>query len=752
MAMLKNTNFELRDYQVDCLNAVGKFLNSNRYTSGLLSIATGMGKTVIGAELIKRYFNPKDHRTIMVAGLNETLIYQNEDTLKFVLGSAKIKVHGENKLLSSYFPTVGVVQGGKREEYSARVISASAQSIISKDSAYKDVDISREKPIQEDDFVFNSWGGVELSTSAKKRGRKFLISDRIDKILAYGLISLWLHDEAHHSVSDGSLIALYRLKQLYKFLDKKLYIIGLTATPVRNDDRSLISLYETVIFSRDLLWGQENGYLAPFGEIYSIRLVNDEGDGIDDGMLVIEDVSVDKADNWADMVVETYSEYTPDTQAVAYVGKIVEKGALEASKLLAKKFNAAGIPAIHIDGTNIIDEHGAVHPTSERDRFFDRYRKREIRVICNYGVMVEGVDIANIETIILLRRTTETTITQIIGRAVRLDKDNPNKKVRILNFVGMPLSIVADANFDGYKIDPFNKTVKESYLDELDDVTKDFVYNSVMAKSFVIDILNTLRLQKSYGKRIPENSEEYIKRIVKIYNAKQVNRLTYDDFRIMRRVNKAYSTYLNGDLPLFSMEAQDKVSVSGVIVELSEIRRSTIFDWYVHRQGSMSLSIGERDMLYILPPDFDILSKITFDTIKNAFKVEDKLAQHIYNILSEYTVWHLRKNHYSWEVKNNTYLAFADTPVEATRNAESYIRANLSDEMVFGKRKSSWKYSPATDSQLQFLSKLLGGMDVPKDLTKGKAASLISHLLGEKAVLKFKDGIVNRLKDFVQNV
>src|SRR5690606_35948899 len=97
--------------------------------------------------------------------------------------------------------------------------------------------------ITADDVVIDSFGNIKKSATGK---RTVLVSERMDRILANGgMPALIITDEAHHSVSDGSMLLMLRLRQLAQALRiAPPKLVGLTATPVRADERGLGNLYK----------------------------------------------------------------------------------------------------------------------------------------------------------------------------------------------------------------------------------------------------------------------------------------------------------------------------------------------------------------------------------------------------------------------------------------------------------------------------------------------------------------------------
>jgi superfamily II DNA or RNA helicase/HKD family nuclease len=115
--------------------------------------------------------------------------------------------------------------------------------------------------------------------------------------------------------------------------------------------------------------------------------------------------------------------------------KVVDLGSMRAlgfcvsvqhASYMARKFNEAGIPARAINGET---------PTSERAAALDDLRSRRINAVFAVDVLNEGLDVPDIDTILMLRPTESATIfLQQLGRGLRR---TPTKAVlTVLDFIG----------------------------------------------------------------------------------------------------------------------------------------------------------------------------------------------------------------------------------------------------------------------------------------------------------------------------
>ena len=88
---------------------------------------------------------------------------------------------------------------------------------------------------------------------------------------------------------------------------------------------------------------------------------------------------------------------------------------VEDSIRLAEQFNAAGVPAAHIDGNT---------PEKKRERILNDLRDRKIYVVTNVEILTEGWDLPHLECVIGARLTRSLSLfKQMGGRLMRTDDD-----------------------------------------------------------------------------------------------------------------------------------------------------------------------------------------------------------------------------------------------------------------------------------------------------------------------------------------
>lgn len=227
-----------------------------------------------------------------------------------------------------------------------------------------------------------SHGEEVVSASVQSMVRRL---DRFDP----STFDLIITDEAHHA-------AAKTYRAIYDHFTPRLHV-GFTATPGRGDKVRLDDIFSEIVFSRDLRWGIEAGYLSDIlckrVEIgYDLTAVRTRNGDYAPGEL-------DEAmDGTADAIAEAYREHATGATLIFAVS--------------VKHANdiAAVIPgAVAVTGE-----------TKNRAAIIEAFTRREIPCLVNCMVFTEGTDMPLVETIIIARPTqSDSLYTQMVGRGLR---------------------------------------------------------------------------------------------------------------------------------------------------------------------------------------------------------------------------------------------------------------------------------------------------------------------------------------------
>ena len=222
--------------------------------------------------------------------------------------------------------------------------------------------------------------------------------------------SLVVADEAHKSLAD-----MWQ-RTLNRFGEGGAKILGVTATPGRQDKRSLMGFYENIAFETGLFDLVRMGYLAPI----KVRTVPVKID-IQNVSKTGGDYDVEELDGalqkYFDEICGAIKQYAPDRKILVFLPLI------KTSKAFRDACIRNGIPAAHIDGNS-----------DDRKETLRAFKDNRFQVLCNSMLLTTGFDEPSIDCIINLRCTQSSGLyQQIIGRGTRLFETK--KDLLILDFL-----------------------------------------------------------------------------------------------------------------------------------------------------------------------------------------------------------------------------------------------------------------------------------------------------------------------------
>ena len=270
--------------------------------------------------------------------------------------------------------------------------------------------IAGERPVR--------WEHVFASIQSLHRGIEQLDPTQFDVVIV---------DEFHHAEADTYI-------KLLKHLRPKV-LVGLTATPERADSRDILHWFDQRISFEMRLWeALDQGLLCPFHYL-------GVGDGTDlrgvrfqrgryvtselEGVLTGDHVR-------ARRILESVQEWVLDPAKMRALGFCV---GIHHAKFMAQQFNQAGLAAEALDGES---------DASTRLDAIQRLRDGRLRVIFTVDIFNEGIDIPEVDTLLLLRPTESATVfLQQLGRGLRWA--DGKSVLTVLDFIGQAH---ADYRFD----------------------------------------------------------------------------------------------------------------------------------------------------------------------------------------------------------------------------------------------------------------------------------------------------------------
>lgn len=233
---------------------------------------------------------------------------------------------------------------------------------------------------------------------------------RMDKYPEPDLIVI---DEAHRAAANT-----YR-KVLEFYPNAR--VIGLTATPSRTDGKGLSDLFDTIVEGPAVRSLIDAGYLSEY-ELIAPPIdidVSDIKTKMGDYDKKELEAAVDKPTITGDAVAQ-YQRHAMGKRCVVMCVSIKH------AEHVCAQYKASGIEAVQIDGkmTN-----------AERKDVVERFRRGEVKVICNVQLLLEGVDIPAISVVQWLRPTQSLIVwLQGCGRGLRPAPGKDN--LMILDHVG----------------------------------------------------------------------------------------------------------------------------------------------------------------------------------------------------------------------------------------------------------------------------------------------------------------------------
>jgi len=94
-------------------------------------------------------------------------------------------------------------------------------------------------------------------------------------------------------------------------------------------------------------------------------------------------------------IVESYQQHCMGKKGICYCINVAH------SKDVAAQYNAAGIPAVHLDATS---------PQDVRDQVLQDFREGKILIVCNVGILTEGADFPDCQFVQLARPTMSLSV------------------------------------------------------------------------------------------------------------------------------------------------------------------------------------------------------------------------------------------------------------------------------------------------------------------------------------------------------
>ena len=237
--------------------------------------------------------------------------------------------------------------------------------------------IHRKEVLDQAVKTFNEQG---VNPSLLTAGMVQTLTRRVDKLPTPDVI---LVDEAHHALAKS-------YQRILKQFPKAIVLL-FTATPHRTGRTQLDQIADDIIVGQSIHELTDKGFLAPFRYFqppndFDSKLLKrgSTGDFTNESMQEAMSTKI------FGHIVKQYKRIADGKQAVVYTYSV------DSAIKIANEFNSEGISAIEVDGTT---------SKEKRDLAVQKFRNQEIKILVNVNLFTEGVDLPNVDCVIMARPT-----------------------------------------------------------------------------------------------------------------------------------------------------------------------------------------------------------------------------------------------------------------------------------------------------------------------------------------------------------
>lgn len=188
--------------------------------------------------------------------------------------------------------------------------------------------------------------------------------------------------------------------------NKTTLLLGATATPSRNDNKGIDSIFDEVSYEYSIIPAIQDGWLVKI-KAYRVNTYTD----ISKVHRVAGDFSLGELSNAVNtedrngLVVAAYKNLLLDKQALCFAVDVKH------TEELAKRFQDEGVLASYVTGAM---------PDEERVKTLEDFSTKKINVVVNCLVLTEGFDEPSIDAILMARPTQSGLLfQQMLGRGTR---------------------------------------------------------------------------------------------------------------------------------------------------------------------------------------------------------------------------------------------------------------------------------------------------------------------------------------------
>ena len=341
---------KLYEYQKPIVSKVVRHLR--RVQRGLLVMASGLGKTIVAASILKAWSKGAQKRTLFLCHENRIL---DQSRLEF------------GRVLDDSM-TYATFHGDRKDKTDCDIVFASFQTMLRH--------VHRFRP------------------------------DEFDCLIV---------DESHHGKAPT-------YEQVISYFQPKDFILGITATPDREDEYDIREIFGSEIVNIPLEVGIAKEWLTPI----EYRLITDNIDAAKLQQIVADMVQGRKRISIHDLNESIFIE-ARDEEVAAEINRYNQKGVIFCESIThAEHF---------LQFLQNARTYHSQKTKGENRATLEMLRSGDIQYILVIDKFNEGIDIPDVELIVFLRVTDSRRIfLQQLGRGLR--KAPSKEKVTVLDFVG----------------------------------------------------------------------------------------------------------------------------------------------------------------------------------------------------------------------------------------------------------------------------------------------------------------------------
>lgn len=349
-------NFQLRDYQQECLSAI-EFDLQQGHQDLLVLMATGLGKTEVIIEFIRNHIDWKKEERCLIVAQDVGLVYQMYNRILQRIPELKNRVVGPRCV-----PAIGL-EMSKHVDSSARILVATRQTLAQNDGA------------------------------------------RLKEVLKHGDFKVWIIDEADLSITmEYELIHALLLAE-----NPNMVCLGFTATGERPDGLALGIRFKKISYEKDIKRGIMEGWLKEIIP-YSIQ-ANLPRDGLS---------SAYDVQNWMDVHYDKWKEFGGESRHTIHFLPDILMGRMYTRFMQENGHAAVHFDSyecIDLEGRNHKD---AGKTYWEHRRRVNEQLQNEAIYATNQNILSRGYDWRKCNMLLFSGNSQEATFTQRVGRGTRL--------------------------------------------------------------------------------------------------------------------------------------------------------------------------------------------------------------------------------------------------------------------------------------------------------------------------------------------